>query len=229
MLTLNLFYCNIKYTEVKILNIGQRIRQKRESLGLSQEELAQKLGYKSRSTINKIESGINDITQSKVVKFAQALQTTPAALMGWEDEKETGIPSYENIMPIKTHKIPLLGEIACGVPIYANEDRESYVEIGTAIQADFCLRAKGDSMINARILDGDIVFIRKQSTVDDGEIAAVVINDDATLKRVYYNHKSGILQLVSENPRFAPLVYSGEQLNSVHILGKAIAFQSDVK
>lgn len=215
--------------EVSILNIGQRIKQKRESLGLSQEELAQRLGYKSRSTINKIESGINDITQSKVVEFARALQTTPSALMGWEDEKEVDVFSFDNIMPIKTHKIPLLGEIACGVPIYSDEEHESYVEVGTNIKADFCLRAKGDSMINARILDGDIVFIRKQPSVDDGEIAAVIIDDEATLKRVYYNRKSGILQLVAENPSFPPLIYSGDELDTIHILGKAIAFQSDVK
>lgn len=70
------------------LSIGQRIKQQREAIGMSQEELAQKLGYRSRSTINKIESGINDITQSKVIEFAQALGTTPAYLMGWEDETE---------------------------------------------------------------------------------------------------------------------------------------------
>lgn len=211
------------------MNIGQRIKQKRESLGLSQEELAQRLGYKSRSTINKIESGINDITQSKVVEFARALQTTPSALMGWEDEKEVDVFSFDNIMPIKTQRIPLLGEIACGEPIYADEDRESYIEIGTDIKADFCLRAKGDSMINARILDGDIVFIRKQPCVDDGEIAAVVIDNEATLKRVYYNRKAGILQLVAENPSFPPLIYSGDELDTIRILGKAVAFQSDVK
>lgn len=210
------------------MGIGQRIKQQREAIGLSQEELAQKLGYKSRSTINKIESGINDITQSKVIEFAQALGTTPAYLMGWEEEKDN-IYSFDNIMPIKTQRIPLLGEIACGEPIYADEDRESYIEIGTNIKADFCLRAKGDSMINARILDGDIVFIRNQSNVENGEIAAVIIDDEATLKRVYYNRANGILQLVAENPSFPPLVYSGDELDTIRILGKAVAFQSDVK
>lgn len=210
------------------MGIGQRIKQQREAIGLSQEELAQKLGYKSRSTINKIESGINDITQSKVIEFAQALGTTPAYLMGWEEEKDN-IYSFDNIMPIKTQRIPLLGEIACGEPIYADEDRESYIEIGTNIKADFCLRAKGDSMINARILDGDIVFIRNQSNVENGEIAAVIIDDEATLKRVYYNRANGILQLVAENPSFPPLIYSGDELDTIRILGKAVAFQSDVK
>lgn len=211
------------------MEIGQRIKRCREQLGLSQEELARKLGYKSRSTINKIEMGINDITQSKVVEFATVLETTPAYLMGWEDEEANNLLSFDNVFPIHKKKFPLLGEIACGQPIFADEDRESYIEAGTDINADFCLKAKGDSMINARILDGDIVFIRKQEMVNDGEIAAVIIEDEATLKRVYYNRQSGILQLVAENPAFAPLVYSGDDLNKIRILGKAVAFQSDVR
>ena len=125
----------------------------------------------------------------------------------------------------------MLGEIACGEPRYADEDRESYVLAGADIKADFCLRAKGDSMINARICDGDIVFIRKQDMVEDGEIAAVIVNNDneATLKRLFYYRDQALLVLRPENPAYEEQRYSGEQLNEVHILGKAIAFQSDVK
>lgn len=211
------------------MSIGQRIKQCREKLGLSQEELARNLGYKSRSTINKIESGKNDITQSKIVEFARVLNTTPAYLMGWESEEDKDLMSFDNIFPIHKKRFPLLGEIACGKPIYADEDRESYVEAGTDIRADFCLRAKGDSMINARIMDGDIVFIRKQEMVENGEIAAVIIDDEATLKRVYYYPKAGKLVLAAANPDYEPFVYVGEELNEIRILGKAVAFQSDVK
>ena len=122
----------------------------------------------------------------------------------------------------------MLGDIACGEPIYANEDRESYVLAGTDIDADFCLKAKGDSMIGARIYDGDIVFIKKQNIVDNGEIAAVVIDDEATLKRVYYERDKNRLTLQAENPKYRPLTYEGEELDHIHILGKAIAFQSDI-
>lgn len=211
------------------MTIGERIKQRREELGLSQDELAKLVGYKSRSSINKIELGFRDLTQSKIKKIADALQTTPSYIMGWMDEKENKIPSYDNIYPVELKKFPLLGEIACGEPIYADEDRESYVMAGANIRADFCLKAKGDSMIGARIMDGDIVFIRKQSAVEDGEIAAVVIDDDATLKRVYYDQEAGIIQLVAENPAYKPMVYTGSRLNEIHILGKAVAFQSDVK
>ena len=213
------------------MGIGKRIKERREELGLSQEDLAIKLGYKSRSTINKIESGINDITQSKVIEFAKALNTTPAYLMGWEEKDDLDIPSLSKyrIMPIKTQKIPLLGSISCGMAKYAEEEFEGYIEASSEIKADFCIRADGDSMIGARILDGDVVFIRKQEMVDNGEIAAVMIDDNATLKRVYYDRKNSVLTLIAENPRIPPQIFRGEELNQIHILGKAVAFQSYVK
>lgn len=213
---------------VVIVTIGERIRQRRDELGISQEELAIKLGYKSRSSINKIELGQQGLKQSKIAAIAKALETTPSFIMGWKDGETNVVGSFDNILPIEKKKIPLLGDIACGKPMFANEDRESYVIAGTDINADFCLRAHGDSMIGARILDGDIVFIKKADIVNNGEIAAVIIGDEATLKRVYYYPEKGKLVLNAENPKYEPLVYVGEELNEIHILGKAIAFQSDV-
>ena len=112
---------------------------------------------------------------------------------------------------------------------YFNEEKELYVEAGANIRADFCLKAKGDSMIGARIYDGDIVFIRKQEMVNNGEIAAVIIDDEATLKRVNYYPEKNLLILKAENSNYEDLVYTGEQLDHVIILGKAVAFQSDVR
>lgn len=147
--------------------------------------------------------------------------------MGWEENSDSTF-KISNIFPITTHKLPVLGEIACGEPKYTNEDRESYVDAGTNIEADFCLKAKGDSMINARIHDGDIVFIRRQGIVENGEIAAVVVNNDseATLKRFYYYQERATLILKPENPAYEDLIFQNEELNEVHVLGKAIAFQS---
>jgi len=133
----------------------------------------------------------------------------------------------ENVFPIRTKRVPLLGEIACGEPIYADERHGEYVITDEGVNADFCLRCVGDSMIGARIHDGDLVFVRKQSSVDNGEIAAVIIEDEATLKRVYFDGKT--LILAPENPAFAPLIYSGEDLNQINILGKAVAFQSAIR
>ncbi len=222
------------------MNIGQRIRQKREALNITQDELAKKIGYKSRSSINKIEADGRSLPQSKIMAFARALETTPAWLMGWESDETVDSDNIDfgkisNIMslPYREGKtVPLIGTIACGEPIMTEEDTESLIPLPENISADFCLRCKGDSMINARIYDGDIVFIRKQPVVENGEIAAVIIDDTAdmaesTLKRVYiYNEQ---IVLTAENAQYAPITYSGSEMNRVRILGKAVAFLSTVK
>ena len=212
------------------MNIGERIKQRREELGVSVDELAKRLG-KHRATIYRYESNeIANLPTSVLEPLAIALDTTPAALMGWKDDSQTeNILNIDNIFPVETKKIPLLGNIACGEPIFADEQFEFYVMVGTEIKADFCLRAKGDSMIGARIDDGDIVFIRKQEMVEDGEIAAVLIGDETTLKRVYYDRKAGVLSLFAENPKFKTKRFSGDELNQIKILGKAIAFQSEIQ
>lgn len=212
------------------MSLGQQIRIHREKLGLTQEELAKRLGYKDRSTIAKIENDVNDITQSKIVAIAEVLQTTPAVLMGWmNDAKHYPSELPSNVIPVpETRKIPLLGAIACGAPILAQQNIEDYVDIPKHIKADFALSCKGDSMINARIFDGDIVYIRQQDTVESGEIAAV-LNDDgeATLKRVriYSDH----IVLEPENPMYPPKSFWNEEMNNIRILGKAVAFTSAVR
>lgn len=136
---------------------------------------------------------------------------------------------FDNLYKIDKIKLPMLGTIACGEPIFTDEDRESYVMVGTEIRADFCLKCQGDSMINARIHDGDIVFIRKQDIVDNGEIVAVIIDDEATLKRFYYYKEQNMVILRPENSKYKDIILTGEQLERVKVLGKAVAFQSDVE
>lgn len=142
-------------------------------------------------------------------------------------------PLPPDCFPIQKKTFPLLGNIACGEPLLIDEQVEAYVTASDDIHADFCIRAHGDSMINARINDGDIIFIRKQPTVENGQIAAVRVDDidggRATLKRVYYDQNTGIIQLVAENPLYPTKVYSGEQLNAVEIIGLAVALQSIIK
>lgn len=135
---------------------------------------------------------------------------------------------FPNIIPMpEMRKIPLLGRIACGAPILAEQHIEEYIDIPKNIHADFALTCQGDSMINARIFDGDIVYIRQQDTVESGEIAAVLIDNDATLKRIriFDDH----ISLEPENPQYRPIVLWGEEMNTVRILGKAIAFTSSVR
>lgn len=145
-----------------------------------------------------------------------------------EDKSNDDSDYINNIYKIDKIKLPFLGSVACGEPIYADEDRESYIMVGTDIHADFCLQCKGDSMINARIYDGDIVFVRKQDIVNNGEIAVVIIDDEATLKRFYYYKEQNMVILRPENNKYQDIVLTGEELEKVKVIGKAVAFQSDV-
>lgn len=145
-----------------------------------------------------------------------------------ENDKKINYDEYNNIYKIEKIKLPLLGTVACGEPIYADEDRESYIISGTDVKADFCLKCKGDSMINARIYDGDIVFVKKQDIVNNGEIAVVIIDDEATLKRFYYYKEQNMVILKPENSKYEDIILTNEQLETVKVLGKAVAFQSDI-
>ena len=213
------------------MEMGKKIHELRMQKGMTLEELGNIVGV-GKSTVRKWENGIiANMKRDKILKVSVALGVSPAYLMGWQESTDEEIISLNNVHPIELKRFPMLGDIACGVPKYTNEDRESYVMAGTNINADFCLRASGDSMVGARILDGDIVFIRKQDMVENGEIAAVVVNNDseATLKRLYYYPDKGLLILKPENPAYEDLIFSENELNQVHVLGKAMAFQSDVK
>ena len=200
-----------------------KLKELRKSKGMTLDELAEIIGT-SKQTIHRYENGIiTNVPPEKVESLANALGTTPGELMGWDTEP---IAVPENIIPMSVKQLPVLGDIACGMPIYAEERHEAFVTVSDKFDADFCLTARGDSMVGARIYDGDIVFIRSQSSVENGEIAAVILGDEATLKRVYYYPNEGKLILSPENPRYAPLVYVGQELDNVKIIGKAIAFQS---
>ena len=202
---------------------SENLKRIRKARGLTLEELAERLGT-SKQTISRYERGvISNVPPEKIEQLAGALETTPAELMGWGKSIGGG-----GVLPITVKRLPIIGEIACGEPIYASEEHESYAACDESLGADFCLRAHGDSMVGARIHDGDIVFIRQQDSVDNGEIAAVIIDDEATLKRVYFYPGEGKLILSPENPRYAPIVYVGRELESIKIIGKAVAFQSNI-
>lgn len=211
------------------MGMAERIKERRKEMGYTQTELGEKLGLQA-SAIAKYENGrVKNIKRSVIANMAKVLECSPTYLMGLENEGN--LTSLDNIYPIELKRFPLLGEIACGGPKYTNEDRESYVMAGTDIKADFCLKAKGDSMINARICDGDIVFIRKQDMVENGEIAAVVVNNESetTLKRFYYYVEKRMVILKAENPVYEDMIFTNEELDNFHVLGKAVAFQSDAR
>ena len=210
------------------LEIGRRIKNRRENLDLTLDQVALRVGV-AKTTISRYENG--NISRPKIPvleSIAAALHVSPQWLLGKTDEMSDEYTLPLNIIPLpRMDSIPLLGTIACGEPILAEENVEAILAKPEHIAADFCLRCKGDSMINARIFDGDIVYIRQQPQVEYGEIAAVLIGDEATLKRVHLfpDH----ISLEPENPQYRPLVYWNEDMATVRILGKAVAFTSAVR
>lgn len=199
--------------------IYDRIKARRIELGLTVEQLAALMGYKDKSSISKIENGKADIPQSKVAAFARALKTTTAYLVGIDEAKEAAlIPPGFQPMP-EMSAVPLVGSIACGTPILAEQNIEARIGVPALWRADFALTCHGNSMA-AMIQDGDIVCIRKQPEVANGEIAAVRIGEEATLKRFYRQGDTVMLQ--AENPAFSPLVYTRDQLNEITIEGRVV-------
>lgn len=201
------------------------LKKLREQRGFNMKEIAIKLGIPYTTYVG-YEKGEREPNSDVLIKIANYYNTSVDFILGVTTTQD--IFSISNIIPIpKTKNVPLLGTIACGEPILAEENIENYVTIDMKANVDFALKCKGDSMINARIFDGDIVYIHSQPDVENGEIAAVLIDNEATLKKVHkYPNK---LVLSPCNPMYDDLVYTEEQLNDIRILGKAVIFVSTVR
>lgn len=210
------------------MDIGERIKQRREYLEMSQEELALKVGYKSRSSINKIEKDGRGLPQKKIKAIADALSTTPVFLMGWDDSAAefdeidvTKLPGYIPL-PVENKKIPIIGSVKCGPNGLAFEYIEGYVCVDEAINGEvLAFSCRGDSMKDIGIYDGDIAIVRRQCTVENGELAVVIINgNEGTLKRVRY--QEGMIILEAANQAYPPRIFTGEDVNIIKIVGKVI-------
>ena len=191
--------------------------------GLTTDQLSSRSGV-PKGTLNKLLNGeTKNPTGATLKKLADAMNCPVELFYNPAEKLNFHISNADDLMPVRRRALPLLGDIAAGKPIYADENAE-LVYCDDSLNCDFALRIRGDSMVGARIHSGDLVFIRSQDDVDDGEIAAVVVDGAATLKRVYHI-KNGV-QLISENPRYAPMIFTLEECNSIRILGKAVGFQS---
>lgn len=213
--------CNKLYNitkEVIKVTLGEKLKQLRKDKNITLEELAIKLN----STVKLDERDIISFNKGKLSK--------------WENDKEepklSGLKYVADFygvliddllsVNIKENLVPLVGYIAAGSPILAEENIEDYYNIDKRIKADFCLKVKGDSMIGSHILDGDIAFIKSQPTLENGEIGAVLVSGNtATLKKVYVNKDNVILQ--PSNVNYQPIIISGQDLTEFRILGKLVA------
>lgn len=201
--------------------------------GFRAADLSKQTGL-SKARISQYVNGKFVPKSDAVILMAEALRVSELWLMGKSDDMEAPpprakLPCPKNLSPLSLCRYPVLGEIACGLPILAEEDPDGGYVTAAETTADFCLTAKGDSMIGARIFDGDEVFIQQTDVVNNGEIAAVIVDNEATLKRVYYYPEDEKLVLTAENPTYAPMVFVGEELANIHIIGRAVAFQSKVR
>ncbi len=219
------------------MKIGEYLNNYLIANKLSQREFAKHCGL-SNGYISMLINNVNPKTGKPLIPslnslllIAKGMGISLDELINNTDDIDVDIsltqklPTVDNIIPMpKMNKIPLVGTIACGTPILATENIEDDVFTPENIRADFALRCKGDSMIDARINDGDIVYIREQPMVENGEIAAVLIDGEATLKRLFY--ENGVLTLLPCNNKYRPFVYSGAALEEIRVLGKAVGFTS---
>ena len=211
-------------------DIGRRIKERREELKMTQQELADRLGYRNKSSIAKIETATNDIVQSKVVEFAKVLDTTVADLMGWTvAEEAANAVSTLATKALKESKkgvsIKILGRVAAGVPIEAVEeiiDTEEITEELAKTGEFFGLKLHGNSM-EPRMCEGDVVIVRKQDDAESGDIVIAMVNgNDATCKRLR-KYRDGI-ELISNNPSYEPMFFSNQDIQEkpVKIIGKVV-------
>lgn len=203
-------------------DFGQRVKNLRESLKLTQSELAEAVGYSDKTAISRIETGKSDVSRGKIALLAEALETSPSYLMEWTDDSSPRVLSkIPGVISLhKAQRIPILGAIACGKPVWAEENYDGYYVIDSRIDADFCLIAKGDSMIDEGINDGDVAFFKKASIVDNGKIVAVLIDDEATLKR-FYKTESGLV-LQPANDLYDPIIITKDDGKNILILGELV-------
>ena len=191
---------------------SDNLRFLRKKAQHSQEYLAQQLNYKSFTTIQKWEDGTSKPSYAVISKIADIYNVTVNAIM-------------EQDLTIQSTQIPILGTVRGGEPIYAHQQTLGYemVDVQETQNGEyFYLEVVGDSMKDDRILPGDILYVRKQNTLNNGEIGIVLVDDEATVKRVYFKNNQMILQPSNEN--YQPLVFDIKDLeqHQVQILGKVI-------
>lgn len=198
------------------------IKEKRLEHGLTMKELSQKVGV-SEGTISRWESGeIANMKRSAMVALSKVLNISPAVLMGWSE------PLPDGTFRPDLKRVPMLGYAAAGEPLENLDGQDTYyVETDSKYKVDFCITVRGDSMINAGINDGDIVFVHRQPDVENGQVACIEINRNQVAIKRFYKTDNGVM-LVSENPKYAPLIFNADNCDDFRVLGRAVIKQSEI-
>lgn len=198
-----------------------RITELREEMQKSKAQVARELEMPYTTYVN-YEKGCREPNSEVLIQIATYFGVTVDYLIGRSNIRYVRNISADNLIPLKhIIRIPIIGQIACGMPILAEQNYEGFTYCPDTVKADFVLKCKGDSMIDANIQDGDFVFIKEAPIVENGEIAAVIIGDEATLKKVYYQDDT--ITLLPANSTYAPMIYKKQEINDIRICGKAVA------
>lgn len=198
-----------------------RIKSLREEQKKSKAQIARELNMPYTTYVN-YENETREPNSEVLIQIANHFKVSVDYLIGRTENRHSGNSLPHNLIPLKKiARIPIIGRIACGEPILAEQNFEGSTLLPDNVNADFALKCQGDSMIEANIIDGDLVFIREMPKVENGEIAAVVIGEEATLKRVYYQNDT--VTLLPANSSYEPFVYKKEEINDIRICGKAVA------
>ena len=199
----------------------QRLLDLRTERGLSQKAVAEQLKI-PQQTYHGYETGARKITLTLLRTFAKFFDVSLDYLAGMTNERKTYQLPPDNVLAVKANRYPLISEMSNNE--IEMEEKFFYFNVDYDMRADLCIRAKGDSMIGVRILNGDYVFIKRQAFVANGEIAAVIIDDDVLLRRFYTY--PGRVELRPENPTYQVLNFENDDLDKIQIIGKAVAFYS---
>lgn len=208
------------------MGIGENIKLLREKYGLSQKELGLIAGVSDKA-VSTWEQGLKEPRMGAIQKIADHFGLQKSNIIEENGLTLKMLSIHTALQPAKYRKFKVLGNIACGQPIEAVQEQEEYIETDLNVHADYVLHCQGDSMINARIFDGDYVFIKEQPVVENGEIAAVCMDGTVTLKR-FFKYDTYI-ELRAENPMYPPIIIHPNDFNSIQIIGKAVACQFFVK
>lgn len=213
------------------MTLGEIIKKYRDDRKMSMDGFAQLSGL-SKSYISVLERNITPhgnqpspgIDTYRAVAKALGLDVNEL-IRAVDDDIELPRPLPDNLIPIRFHQKPLVGSIACGTPILAEENITDYVDVPEHVHCDFALKCQGNSMIDLGVKDGDVVYIRSQPEVQNGQVAAVIVDgmeSEATLKKFfkYENH----IMLIPANSEEQPFAFYGEDMARVHVQGLAVGF-----
>ena len=198
------------------MNTGEKIKELRELSGMTQEELGARLGLK-KAAINKYETGrVVNLKRSTIEKLCEIFNVLPQELMGMDYNT---VPSSSNIIMPSAKKLPIMGVVCAGDGVYCQDDFQGNFIIDIQVDADFCLKVRGNSMEGAQIYDGDIAFIKKDDYFNDGDIYAVerLGLSEASLKKVYINDNS--VMLIPCNSEYSPIATT---LDQIRIIGRCV-------